>query len=88
MTRSVEPDSDDGWIASRPQCVQALVAEFPRGTSFREPDGTILWVIGYTETDEVILTRANPYHDYDRALAGCFLVPVSDLRRSIRAASH
>ena len=49
----------DAWIASRPIAVQALIEEFPPGMRF-DLDGVIHWLMGYTESDMLILTPTDP----------------------------
>lgn len=54
------------WIASRPESVQKLAAEFPLGTAF-EVKGRILYLVGYNEDDSLIVSRFNPATDYEAA---------------------
>jgi hypothetical protein len=57
------------WIASRPECIQKLVAEFPLGTSFEMPGGRVLHLVGYNEGDTLIVSETDPHADYERATA-------------------
>lgn len=54
------------WIASRPECVQKLAAEFPLGSSFKVR-GETLYLVGYNENDSLIVSRFNPAIDYEAA---------------------
>lgn len=58
----------EAWLSARPACVQALAREFPIWMVFNTPEGQ-MWVMGYTESDEVLLTPIDPREDYDGALA-------------------
>lgn len=51
------------WIATRPDCVQKLAAEFPIGTKI---DG--VYVIGWTENDMIVASPVHPRDDYNEAL--------------------
>lgn len=55
------------WIASRPESVQKLAAEFPLGTSF-DVRGETLYLVGYNEDDSLIVSRFDPYEDYEAAV--------------------
>jgi hypothetical protein len=55
------------WLLSRPPSVQKIAREFPAGLRFLDPGLGSLWLIGYTEDDELILTRTNPFLDFGRA---------------------
>lgn len=59
------------WVKSRPECVQKLFHEFPIGTTVKTEKG-ILYLIGYTESDELIMSDVNPFGpdaDYDEAFS-------------------
>lgn len=60
-------DSMEEWLAARPACVQALAAEFPIGMQFTDADETV-WLIGYTESNELIFSGVNPYLDWNGAV--------------------
>jgi hypothetical protein len=59
-------DSMEAWIASRPESVRKLAAEFPIESRLDTPDGP-MWIIGYTEDDFLIISPINPFDDYDGA---------------------
>lgn len=61
-------DGYQGWLATRPECVQKLAAEFPLGTVVQH-DGTNLYLLGYTEDDTLIMSEIDPGVDYDGANA-------------------
>ncbi len=61
-------DLFEKWLATRPESVQKLGREFPPGTYFRDEEGTNLYVVGYTEYDQVIASLVNPATDYDKAM--------------------
>lgn len=84
MSRQEEWES---WVASRPPCVQALAREFPVGTMFIEPTG-FAWVIGYTEGDELILSRENPFVDWGRAVAARFYCDLDHVRERCKGLHH
>jgi hypothetical protein len=48
------------WLLSRPGSVQALAREFAHGASVQIGDGPLLYVIGWTEGDALILTAMPP----------------------------
>lgn len=62
-------DDEEAWLATRPECVQRLAAEFPLNTVVDMPDGKRLYLCGYTEDDRLILSEIDPAVDYDAALA-------------------
>lgn len=76
------------WVATRPATVQALLKEFPPGSIFHEPDGGKAWLIGYTESDELILTRSNPYVDWEAANTARFFCDAQLVREGIQARTH
>lgn len=61
-------DSYEAWLANRPESVQKLAAEFPRGSRFQLPNGEILYLIGYTEGDGLLCSPINPFEDYEGAI--------------------
>jgi hypothetical protein len=79
-------DNFEAWLASRPACVQALAKEFTIGTHVHEPGNSIAWLIGYTESDELIFSRVNPYQNWKGAVDARFYVDAQDLRDFIAAA--
>ncbi len=54
------------WLATRPECVQKLAAEFPMGDVFCL-GGRILYLLGWNESDMLIVSAIDPAVDYDRA---------------------
>lgn len=56
------------WLATRPESVRRLAAEFPLGSSFAV-DGERLYLLGYTEEDMLIVSPVDPAVDYDGANA-------------------
>jgi hypothetical protein len=54
------------WLETRPECVKSLAQEFPPGTSL-DVDGVVHYVVGYTENDMLLISRVDPYDDYDGA---------------------
>lgn len=56
------------WLATRPESVQRLAAEFPAGSSFSH-EGTRYWIIGWTESDLLIISTTSPHQDYEKAVA-------------------
>lgn len=67
MTDSEREQALAEWIASRPESVQRLAAEFPLGTVFKVR-GENLYLVGYNENDTVLVSRIDPYVDYDGAV--------------------
>ncbi len=56
------------WLSTRPASVQRLAAEFPTGTLLR-CRGRTLHVVGWTETDRLIVTEPDPAADWETAMA-------------------
>lgn len=56
------------WLKTRPECVQKLAAEFPHGSRFQTPSGEILYLVGYTEHDSLVVSHIDPFEDYPAAL--------------------
>lgn len=69
----------DDWLASRPDCVRQLAAEFPIGTEVHVGD-VVLHVIGYTEADQVIVSPVWAADDYEESLAQKQVLCASHLR--------
>ncbi len=55
------------WLKTRPTSVQALAAEFPLGSMVEGPDGP-LHLIGYTESDMLIVSPVDPGEHYEHSL--------------------
>ena len=72
----------DEWLSTRPECVQALAREFQIGSPVCTKDGEMMWLIGYTERDQLILSPIHPSADYDKALASRVVVCASHYRAS------
>lgn len=59
----------DEWLATRPDSVRTLAAEFPLGSQVDLPDhGGVHYCIGYTEDDQLILSPVHPGDDYDASM--------------------
>ncbi len=56
------------WLSTLPECVQKLAAEFPPGKRLYW-FGATAWVVGWHESDQLIVSRTDPSVDYDRAVA-------------------
>lgn len=56
------------WIASKPECVRKLIDEFPPFSVFAL-DGVTWYLIGWTESDRLIVSRVDPHVDYETAMA-------------------
>lgn len=55
------------WLSGRPPEVQALAREFPINTVFNF--GAVrMWIIGYTEGDEIIVSPIDPRGAYQAAI--------------------
>lgn len=67
------------WIASRPECVQRLIQEFPPMTRVIV-DGRMLFVFAYTESDEILVSPINPSVDYEGAVASKEVICAKHLR--------
>jgi hypothetical protein len=56
------------WLATRPVCVRKLAAEFPLDTRL-DVKGVTMWLVGYTEGDELLVSPINPNVDYEGSYA-------------------
>jgi hypothetical protein len=54
-----EPTTMEEWLASRPESVRKLLAEFPMGTEIMIDDRP-WWVIGATEDDILVISPVAP----------------------------
>ena len=70
----------DDWLATRPQSVRDLAAEFPLLTSVQMPDGKQMLVIGWTEGDSLIISPVDPRTDYDGAYSARTYLCAAHLR--------
>ncbi len=66
------------WLHSKPESVRKLAGEFPIGVY--DIDGVMMYLIGYGECDELILSRINPVVDYEGAVKAQIYVCASHLR--------
>jgi hypothetical protein len=65
----------DEWLETEPECIQNLAKEFPIMTRLYDSEARqILYVIGYTEDDKLIVSKYAIDIDYDRALKHKFHV--------------
>jgi len=71
------------WLANRPPSVQALGRQFPIGSRIADFTGVVAHVIGYTESNEVIMSTVDPFTNYDAAVSQRFYVDAGVLRKSI-----
>lgn len=67
MTEEEKKQALAEWIASRPESVQRLAAEFPLGTVFDTGKGR-WYLVGWTENDSLIVSRVDPRRDYEGAM--------------------
>lgn len=72
-------ESFEAWLAERPECVRKLAAEFPPGTRIFHRE-RIWWLLGYTESDELIITDSSPFEDYDKAVEAKKIVHAQCIR--------
>lgn len=86
MTAEPPYDSVKAWLASRPESVQKLAAEFPGGTVIMF-DGVSHHILGYTEDDTLILSPVNPGVDYDSAMSNRVYLCAQHLRDAAKEAS-
>lgn len=82
MTNFESHDCIEAWLASRPECVQKLFAEFPPESKVRVGN-EYFYVLGYTENDEIIITLHNPGEDYDAAINDQRFVCAKHLRGKV-----
>lgn len=84
MREGIFKEAWEKWLSEQPATVRSLAREFPVSSVYDTPDGE-LWVIGYSEGDEVMLTPLNPYKDYHAAYALHVYVHAQCLRDAIIA---
>jgi hypothetical protein len=72
----------EAWLETRPQSVQRLAREFPLGTCVRVPEG-LLYLLGWTEFDQLIVSPINPSDDYDGANGDKRYINADDLRSGL-----
>lgn len=68
MTDDFMAQALERWLATRPESVRKLAAEFPLGTTFLIK-GERFYLLGYNENDMIIISKINPHEEYDEALA-------------------
>ncbi len=84
MTAEERAKALAAWIATRPQCVQRLAEEFPVGTVVGI-HGRKLYLIGWTEGDELILSSIDPFADYEGATAAREYLCASHVREALNS---
>ncbi len=67
MVDGAHYDSLKAWVASRPECVRKLYEEFPLRSSLFVIGGVRHYLLGYTESDELILTPFSPAKQWEKA---------------------
>ena len=72
-------DAFEEWLATRPEFIQKLAAEFPLGSMF-ELDGATMFLVGYGEPDHLLISHINPSVDYDGALESRVVLCASHCR--------
>lgn len=82
MTKEDFDRETAAWLKERPECVQALAREFPVNISV-EIGGALLYLIGYTEDDKLILSDVNPCLDYEQAIEQRQYLCASHLRDAL-----
>lgn len=68
LTKEEQQAAYDAWLASRPECVRKLAAEFPINSRFMV-EGILFHLLGYTEGDTLIVSPIDPLDFYDEAMA-------------------
>ena len=68
MTEDERAAAMAAWLATRPECVRRLAAEFPPGTRL-ECRGRVLHVVGWTEQGSLVVCEPDPAEDWDAAMA-------------------
>lgn len=68
MTDGERAEAMAAWLASRPESVRKLAAEFPLGSRF-DLGGRTLFLFGYTESDMLVVSAVDPAVDYEAAHA-------------------
>lgn len=67
------------WLFDRPEHVQSLAREFPPGTVLTCNDCR-LYLIGYNEENCLILSKVDPFKDYERALKNKVYISADTVR--------
>lgn len=67
MTIDMSPEKKadyEAWLKTRPAKVQALAEEFPIGHAIEIDDDDILYVVGWTEDDVLVVSEVSPEQMY------------------------
>lgn len=56
------------WLQDKPQIIKDLATKFPPGTMIVIPDRGEYHVVGWNEGNAIIVSRVDPFQDYDRAI--------------------
>ena len=76
-------DDYRAWLKTRPEPIQRLAAEFDIGSQFNFADG-VMWLLGYSGGDMLIMVGVDPMADYDVAVSAERVYMHADcLRKSI-----
>lgn len=75
-------DSLRAWLASRPECVQKLAAQFSFDAEYII-DGTSYYLLGYTEQDKLILSPIDPNQNYDAAMSNKIYVCAAHFEKQV-----
>ena len=75
------------WLKSKSDGVQLLALEFPAGTTFLNSDGILLWLVGYTDGNALLMSPIDPHKDYDAAAASYVRVEANDVRNANSASA-
>lgn len=78
MTRE---EAFNKWLETRPQCVQQLAKEFTIGSHFNV-EGKTLYLVGYTENDQLIVSIYNPAENYEEAISTREYICASHFRKA------
>lgn len=57
----------DQWFKTLPEHIQPLAREFPLGQRIQD-DERLVWVIGYTDGESLIVSPINPAEDMAQAM--------------------
>ena len=68
MTRQEANQAMKDWLAERPESVQRLADKFPPGSTVNVNDEEV-HIVGYTEGNELIVSKIDPYLDYNASMA-------------------
>jgi hypothetical protein len=68
------------WLSTRPESVQKLAREFPLCSRVSMPSGERWWLVGWTESDAVLVSPISPMEDYDASIEARQRLCASHLR--------